>query len=198
MRYKNLSMMGIRENIKAVIEDKKSKYGIPWINYIFNYYTLLLLLVIIQKDIISTLRRYLNQRRVISSPKEISRLVRRFIKYVVYFMPLKCIYSFLTLLARFILHQLPKNVPFDFILNSFYYLILYMLTVYLINFMGILYPKLPSELNNLFLNYIYKIYRSIYVLDGTLRSNKVFKSFIHITSKLLPYFIPPFGSVLLY
>lgn len=59
-------MVGIRGDIKAVIEDKKSKYEIPWI----NYYILLLFLVIIQKEVISALRRYLNQRRVISSPKE--------------------------------------------------------------------------------------------------------------------------------
>jgi hypothetical protein len=34
IRYENLSMVGIRGDIKAVIEDKKSKYEIPWINYL--------------------------------------------------------------------------------------------------------------------------------------------------------------------
>jgi hypothetical protein len=71
-------------------------------------------------------------------------------------MPLKCIYSILTLLARFILHLLPKNVPFDLYLTIFIVLLCICL-LFILLIKKILYPKLPSELSHLFLNYVYKL-----------------------------------------
>src|ERR1700733_8163577 len=97
-------------------------------------------------------------------------------------------------LARFILHRLPKHIPFDLYLTRFIILLcICLLFTWVIK--KILFPKLPSEISQLFLNYIYKIYKPLYVLDETLRSNKVFKRFIVLTSKPLPYFIPSLNSV---
>jgi hypothetical protein len=93
--------------------------------------------------------------------------------------------------ARFILHRLPKNIPFDLHLIRFIILLsICLLFAWVIK--KILFPREPSELSQIFLNYIYKIYKPLYVLDETLRSNNAFKRFILLTSKILPYFIPPY------
>ena len=97
-------------------------------------------------------------------------------------------------LARFILHLLPKNIPFDLYLIRFIAL-LYICLLFTWLIKKILYPKLPSESSQIFLNYIYKLYRPIYILDETLRSNKAFKSFILLISKILPYITPTFGGL---
>jgi hypothetical protein len=90
--------------------------------------------------------------------------------------------------ARFILHRLPKHIPFDLHLIRFI-ILLFICLLFAWIIKKILYPREPSEISQIFLNYIYKLYKPLYVLDETLRSNKAFKRFIVLTSKPLPYFI---------
>jgi hypothetical protein len=90
--------------------------------------------------------------------------------------------------ARFILHRLPKHIPFDLHLIRFI-ILLFICLLFAWIIKKILYPREPSEISQIFLNYIYKLYKPLYVLDETLRSNKAFKRFIVLTSKLLPYFV---------
>jgi len=95
--------------------------------------------------------------------------------------------------ARFILHRLPKYIPFDLHLIRFI-ILLFICLLFAWIIKKILYPKLPSEISQIFLSYIYKLYKPLYVLDETLRSNKAFKRFILLTSKPLPYFISAIES----
>src|SRR5580698_705632 len=86
--------------------------------------------------------------------------------------------------ARFILHRLPKYIPFDLHLIRFI-ILLFICLLFAWVIKKILFPREPSEISQIFLNYIYKIYKPLYVLDETLRNSKVFKSFIVLTSKPL-------------
>src|ERR1700727_1273455 len=88
--------------------------------------------------------------------------------------------------ARFILHRLPKYIPFDLHLIRFI-ILLFICLLFAWIIKKILFPREPSEISQIFLNYIYKLYKPLYVLDETLRSSKVFKRFIVLTSKPLSY-----------
>jgi|SRR5580698_861673 hypothetical protein len=125
--------------------------------------------------------------------KKLSQLLQLLLNLLLYLFFLNAIGFILItwfVLTRFILHRLPKNIPFDLYLIRFIILLcICLLFIWAIK--KILYPKLPNELSHLFLGYICKIYKPLYVLDETLRSNNAFKRFILLTSKILPYFIPP-------
>src|SRR6202000_1607453 len=97
-------------------------------------------------------------------------------------------------LARFILHRLPKHIPFDLHLIRFI-ILLFICLLFAWVIKKILYPREPSEISQIFLNYIYKLYKPLYVLDETLRTNKVFKSFILLTSKPLSRIKPSVYSI---
>src|ERR1700753_4079569 len=97
-------------------------------------------------------------------------------------------------LARFILHRLPKYIPFDLHLIRFI-ILLFICFLFAWVIKKILFPREPSELSQIFLNYIYKLYKPLYVLDETLRSNNVIKRFIVLTSKPLSRIIPSVYSI---
>ena len=121
--------------------------------------------------------------------KKLPQLLQIFLNHPLYLFFLNFIGLILItwfVLARFILHRLPKHIPFDLHLIRFI-ILLFICLLFAWIIKKILFPREPSEISQIFLGYIYKIYKPLYVLDETLRSSKVFKRFIVLTSKPLSY-----------